>query len=152
MDTESSLSSLRDKLTEEIPLTQPLGLVVARLDTSGLRLEAPLEGNRNHEGTAFAGSVNAVATLAGWGWVWLAVRNTGIGASVVLQNSEIDFLRPITDDFSATAIPPATDEMERFQGALRRRGRARVTVTVEVLAGSELVSRFSGRYVALGQR
>ena len=39
-------------------------------------MRLPLDPNRNHQQTAFAGSLNALCTIAGWGSVYLLLRGT----------------------------------------------------------------------------
>ncbi|MEP6472510.1 MAG: YiiD C-terminal domain-containing protein, partial [Gemmatimonadota bacterium] len=73
--SDSRLSTL---LATEIPLAGRLGVTVVGTRDGALVLSAPLAFNRNHEGTAFGGSLNAVATLAGWSAVWLAVQEAGL--------------------------------------------------------------------------
>jgi thioesterase domain-containing protein len=90
------LRALRAKLAREMPVTQSLGIRVVGRQDGGLVLEAPLAANINHTGTAFAGSLNAAATLAGWGTVWLLLRERGIRAHVVLQDSTVHYVRPVT--------------------------------------------------------
>ena len=142
------LSALRGKLASEIPVTLHLGLEVIAHDERGLVLAAPLAKNVNHEGTAFAGSVNAVATLAGWGWVWLALREAGQAGHVVLQDSTVRYLEPIDADFHAYALPPSTAAVERLLEAVRRHHRGRIGLTVEVRGGERRLAVFEGRYVA----
>lgn len=143
------LGALRAKLATEIPVTLHLGLEVIGHDAGGLTLAAPLSKNVNHQGTAFAGSVNAVATLAGWGWVWLRLRRSGHEGQVVLQDSTIQYLRPIETDFTATCLPAEDAEVERLLAGMTRRRRGRVTLRVEIRSGATLVATFRGRYVAL---
>jgi thioesterase domain-containing protein len=142
------LSALRSKLASEIPVTLHLGLEVLAHDEDGLILAAPLAKNVNHEGTAFAGSVNAVATLAGWGWVWLALKAAGQPGHVVLQDSKVRHLAPIDQDFRAYALQPSIAAVERLLDAVRRHGRGRIGLTVEVRGGERLLAEFEGRYVA----
>lgn len=142
------LVSLRDKLATEIPVTQHLGLEVVSYDDTGLKLAAPLSKNVNHEGTAFAGSVNAVATLAGWGWVWLTLRELGHSGHIVLQDSAVDYLKPIKTDFIARCVPSSETEISRLVAGVTRHGRGRVALTVEIRTGEVLAARFRGRYVA----
>ncbi|TFG38857.1 MAG: thioesterase, partial [Candidatus Aminicenantes bacterium] len=60
-----------------MPITKALGLRVIGRDGTDLIFSAPLAPNINHKGTAFAGSLNATATLAGWGTIWLLLREHG---------------------------------------------------------------------------
>lgn len=143
------LGALRGKLATEIPVTQHLGLEVIGHDTDGLTLAAPLARNVNHEGTAFAGSVNAVATLAGWGWVWLTLRRSGREGHVVLQDSAIRYLSPIDSDFTATCLPPREADIERLLAGMTRHRRGRVSLGVEIRVAGSIVATFRGRYVAL---
>ncbi len=143
------LGALRGKLATEIPVTLHLGLEVIGHDAGGLTLAAPLSKNLNHQGTAFAGSVNAVATLAGWGWVWLTLRRSGLEGHVVLQDSTIQYLKPIDADFTATCLPAMDAEVERLLAGLTRHGRGRLALGVEIRSGATLVATFTGRYVAL---
>src|SRR5690606_33240492 len=53
-------------LHAKIPLARAMGVRVERCDSEGLVLTAPLEPNHNHLGTAFGGSLAALATLAGY--------------------------------------------------------------------------------------
>jgi len=144
-----ALGALRGKLATEIPVTQHLGLEVVWHDAAGLTLAAPLSKNVNHEGTAFAGSVNAVATLAGWGWVWLTLRRAGHEGHVVLQDSSIQYLRPIEMDFTARCLPAEDIEIERLLAGLTRHRRGRVVLGVEIRTEATLVATFRGRFVAL---
>lgn len=144
-----TVADLQTKLANEIPVTTHLGVTVRRYDETGLTLAAPLAQNRNHEGTGFAGSVATLATLAGWGLVWLGLRELDVDCQVVIQNGAIDYLRPVTGDFSARATLPNAQALLRLREVLARHGRGRVAVSVEVCVGEETVAAFRGRYVAL---
>ena len=92
MADEGLLARLGEVLAAELPITQSLGIRVESRSGGGLVLWLPLAANRNHKGAVFAGSLNAVATLAGWGALWLALgpamgwaagrRSTGLGVPV----------------------------------------------------------------------
>jgi thioesterase domain-containing protein len=49
-------------------------LLVDSYDQGRLTLKAPFAPNINDKGTVFAGTLNAVATLAGWSLLWLILR------------------------------------------------------------------------------
>jgi thioesterase domain-containing protein len=131
-----------------IPLAAPLGIRVVRLDERSLIVAAPLAENANHMGTGFAGSLLAVASLTGWGAV-VAVLGSVDLAHVVVQETTASFMEPVTGDFRAQGILPEPEARARFLDAFRRRGRARVTIIVEVVQAERVVMRAESRFVAL---
>ena len=136
-------------LHHEIPLSRQMGLTVHQYDGAWLALRAPLAPNINHKATAFAGSLNAVMTLAGWGTVWLVLRKHSLHGTIVIQESTTRYLLPVGNDFTATCRVPAAEEAERFLAGLRRRGKARLALKVEILDGDGRVAvAFTGMYVA----
>jgi thioesterase domain-containing protein len=132
----------------QIPLSGHLALRLARLDEHVLELEAPLAPNRNHMGTGFAGSLLAVASLAGWGAVVAMLESVDV-AHVVAQEMNASFIEPVTDDFRVAAQLPAAPEREQFLRAFHRYRRARVAIVAEVLQGGRVAARIDSRFVAL---
>jgi thioesterase domain-containing protein len=147
--TTDAATHLRTMLAREMPAAQRLGFTVEDVSATAVRLGASFDINRNHQGSAFAGSVNALATLAGWAAVWLTLQEAGIEANAVLQDSEIRYLHPIMTDFSAICPFPTDAERTALLSAVTRHRRGRVPVQVDVVAHRETVARFHGRYVAL---
>lgn len=142
------VAALRAKLRAEMPVARRLGVRVLGRRGRLVALQAPLSRNFNHKGTAFAGSLNAVATLAGWSTVWLLLRDRGLHGQVVVQDSSVRYLRPVTGDFEARAKPLEVAAVARFLDAVQRKGRGRIELAVVVAdAGGEAVA-FHGRYVA----
>jgi thioesterase domain-containing protein len=136
-------------LHEHIPLTAHLGTRVVGWDGVTVRLAAPLGPNLNHRGTAFGGSLSALAILAGWALVHLALRDRGIEARVVIQRTELDFEEPVDGDFTAEATLPAEKDLARFLATLRRHGRARVTVPSTLRWATGVGGAHVGTYVAV---
>jgi len=146
---QSQARDLQDVLHHEIPLSRQIGLEVVDFDGATLSLRAPLAPNINHKATAFAGSLTAVATLTGWGLIWLMLREQGMRGVIVIQESASRYLSPVGGDFVTTCRIPPARQVERFLASLRQHGRARLPLTVEIRAGSEQVRvAFTGRYVA----
>ena len=143
------LRALRAKLRRDMPITKALGLRVVGQEGGGLVLSSPLGPNINHKGTAFAGSLNATATLAGWGTIWLLLREHGIRSHVVIQDSTVHYFRPVTGDFTARCRAPAAAAVERLVSAVRRRGRGRIALDVLVADDTGDAVSFHGRYVAM---
>lgn len=135
-------------LATYFPVTRHLGVRVREASPRRVTLEAPLAPNRNRSGTAFAGSLNALATLAGWSWLTLYLRSEGAEPQVLLQDSAITYDRPATSAFRAVCHAPEAHELDRFLATLARRGRARLTLPVLLVTSTSTVASFSGRYVA----
>lgn len=144
-----TLDELTAYLHAHIPSTRALGARAARSDGTSLRLEAPLAPNLNHAGTAFGGSLSAIALLAGWAVVHLRLREHGVANRLVVQRSAMEFLAPVDGDFAATARIPSPEAWRRFLATLERHGRARLTVPVEVACRSGLCARHEGTYAAV---
>lgn len=142
------LRALRAKLRRDMPITRALGLRVVGREDSGLVLSSPLAPNINHTGTVFAGSLNATATLAGWGTIWLLLREHGIRSHVVIQDSSVHYVRPVTGDFIARCKPPSATAVERLVRAVSGKGRGRIELDVTIADASGDAVRFHGRYVA----
>lgn len=141
-------AALREVWASRMPITAALGVRLAALDRASLTLAMPLDPNRNHKGTLFAGSLSALATLAGWSAIWLLAREAGEAAHVVIQDASIRYLRPVRSDATARCPLPDPAAHDRLLTTFRRRGRARVPLHVTVHdADGEEVATFSGRYV-----
>jgi thioesterase domain-containing protein len=141
------LRALQETLYREIPITKHLGITVESYDDEQLTLKAPIEPNRNHKQTAFAGSLNAVMTLAGWGLLWLVLGEQDLATTIVIQDSESSYLRPVTTDFSARCRKPNSARLVRFENMLRNKGKARLELLAEIDEGEEVAVLFKGRYV-----
>lgn len=142
-----ALEALGGILRNEVPVTQHLGIEVAGFRAGILTLRAPLAANVNHKGTAFGGSLNAIAALACWSSLWLALREGGTPGEIVIQDSAIRYLRPVARDFSARSGPIEPAALEKLIGAIARRGRGRIALMSEVLDLEGVAVNFSGRYV-----
>jgi thioesterase domain-containing protein len=145
---EQRLRSLQEFLLKEIPIAKHLGVSVAAYENGCLALNAPFQANSNQHSTGFAGSLNAVTTLAGWGQLWLILKEYGYDAQIVIQNSVVEYLRPVTTDFTAVCHRPERTLIERLIKVLARKGKARLTLSAEISEAGERAVSFTGRYVA----
>lgn len=145
----SYIQALQTTFDHEIPITREIGITVTQYDGEHLALSAPIERNINHKATAFAGSLNSVVTLAGWGMIWLLLKELGIAATIVIQDSASHYRRPVTRDFTAICSKPPAEQVEQFARTLREKGRARLELAATISERDALVMSFQGRYVAL---
>lgn len=141
---------LQAVLHHDIPLTRELGLGVASWHAQRLCLTLPLAPNVNHKHTLFGGSLYCGAVLAGWGWLYLALREAGIeDGHIVIQEGQISYPLPVTRDALVSCAAPEPALWERFLKLYQRRGRARLALhtTVTNKGSAEPAVVFAGQYV-----
>ena len=56
----------------------------------------PETGNQNPHHTLFAGSLFSLATLTGWGLIWLMLRERHLGGTIILADAHIRYSKPIS--------------------------------------------------------
>jgi thioesterase domain-containing protein len=147
--SEPDLAAIEAYLHEQIPISAAMGIRVERADPSQVTLSAPLEPNLNHRSTVFGGSCASVAIYAAWTQVYLRVQATGIASRVVISRSVMDYDAPISGTFAATTDALDEQDWTRFATTLRRRGRARISLTATVRQGDAPVARYEGTYAAI---
>jgi len=145
MNDVHSLHAAERFFHEQIPLTHLMGLRVVSSDENGFVLEAPVTLNHNHLKTAFGGSINALATLAGYGLLWLELRDQAV--DIVVRESSIRYLRPIRETIKAICAWPPSETLETLQRNLHEKGKARLALAVRVEENNEVAAEFTGTFV-----
>ena len=135
-------------LHEQIPITRAMGVRVIASDENGFTVEAPVALNSNHLRTAFGGSINAVATLAAYGFLWMELNDAA--AHVVVAESSIRFLRPVREMIRATCARPDAESLTTFRDNFRVKRKARIRLAVKVTEADETAAEFEGLFVARG--
>jgi thioesterase domain-containing protein len=133
-------------LHEQIPITRAMGVRVVANDENGFLIEAPVALNSNHLRTAFGGSINAVATLAAYGFLWLELND--ISVHVVVAESSIRFIRPVRETIRAICLRPAVEELAAFRDQFAAKRKARIALHVKVIEAGETAAEFQGVFVA----
>lgn len=131
---------------QQIPITRTMGVRVVAHDERQFIVEAPVTLNSNHLGTAFGGSINAVATLAAYGLLWLELREKA--AHVVVAESSIRFLQPVRETIRAICLRPDPAEWAAFQVRFAEKGKAHLKLRVNVTEAGQTVAEFEGTFVA----
>ncbi len=134
-------------LNDQIPLTLAMQLKVAHVDERRVQLLAPLDPNRNLHGTAFAGSLYCVATLAGWSLLSAYVAERGWHGAVVLRHGDIRYLRPVASELVAEATWADDDSLPAFLADVGRRGKGRVIIPVTIRQADKIAVSFNGEFV-----
>jgi thioesterase domain-containing protein len=143
---EGALRRAEEFFHRQIPITRAMGLRVAGNDENGFVVEAPVALNFNHLRTAFGGSINAVATLAAYGFVWVELNEAA--AHVVVAESSIRFLRPVRETIRAICLRPDADELATFRAQFAAKRKARIDLRVNVVEAGETAAEFKGSFVA----
>lgn len=147
MNAEALLGETERYFHEQIPITRAMGVTVEAFDELGLTLGAPLGANHNHLGTAFGGSLSAIATLAGYGLLWLKLGDRN--AHIVVRSSRIRYRHPVRESIRAIAHTPSEKVMETFITKFRSTGKSAIRLQVEVIENDRVCVEFDGLFVAL---
>jgi thioesterase domain-containing protein len=139
-DTESFLH-------QQIPITCAMGVQVQSYDGQHLVITAPLEPNHNHLGTAFGGSLSAIATLTGYTLLWLILGDCT--AHIVIRESSLRYRRPVTGRIRAVCERPDEASLTAFKTQFEESGRARLRLQVRMEEDGQVCVEFEGEFVAL---
>lgn len=118
-------------LFHEIKPAQALGIRVHHVESGRIELVAPFAPNRNDKGTAFAGSMASMLSLAGWGVITQSLRDAGIEADVMIVKSEIEYTAPARSALFAEA-ELSDHEIARISQELDVRGRSRIGLQADL--------------------
>ncbi|PEN11268.1 thioesterase [Longibacter salinarum] len=153
--SQEAMQKLEAMIVEEMPITKHLEFSLAAEADGKLRASAPLKPNANHMGTAFGGSLSMLATVTGWAMMHQLVQDTVEDmkrrVEVIIQEGDIEYIKPVRDNISVICERPDDDTIERFQRMLDRWGRARLDLKCKIDAAGERAVTFIGRYVALAE-
>ncbi|MEO4048556.1 YiiD C-terminal domain-containing protein [Pseudomonas sp. CAU 1711] len=106
---------------EKIDFVKRSGLKAERLEPGFVCLRMPLDGNRNHIGTLYAGALFTLAEIPG-GALFLTSFDTQRFFPLI-KEMNLRFLRPASSDIFVEAHLPGS-EIERIQDEAQRLGKA----------------------------
>jgi thioesterase domain-containing protein len=145
---DAALRKLQQTLAAEMPICTPMGIRPVSWDGSQLAMQMPLEPNRNHQFSAFAGSLNALCTIVGWGTVFLKLHHENLAGNIVIRRSQIRYLRPVRDAVVVARGLPLDPVGEGFFfELLRSKGRSKIDVSAEIADIEGTLVSFHGSYV-----
>lgn len=147
---EPELRELQSMLEREIPMCSHMGIKVHQRDADGLVMRFPFEPNRNHQQTAFAGSLNALCTIAGLGTVFLLLKEAGRNGSIVIRRSSIRYQEPVTStEVFARCQPVSAEAKQYFVEMLDDKKQAKLDLVVEIAGPAGPLVAFNGSYVVV---
>ena len=133
-------AELEARIRDGIPLSKQMDFCVRSLSENSITVSGGAEQNLNVHGTAFAGSLYAVATLAAWG---LVQSQLPANADLVLAKGEIRYLKPVVGDIVAQCHIES-EAFKAFLSALQQKGKARLTATATIPAANGNGAEFKG--------
>ena len=140
----------KKQLLNSIPVVSAMNVDIEKVESHSIMLSAPLDTNINYEGTAFGGSLNTACVLSCYLLVHHFMKSNDIPFnSLVIQNSSINYIKPVQKDFFAKA------ELSEKQGdflkkVFLKKGKGRVSVKSKVFVAdqsSENLVEFEARFV-----
>ena len=131
----------------KIPVTKAMEIRVESYGDDRLVITAPLAANHNHLGTAFGGSLAAIATLAGYALLWLELGDKD--AHIVIRSSKVSYDRPVRGEIRAICVRPAESTLTRFRKNYERSGKGRIKLGVTIAEEDNVCVDFEGIYVAI---
>jgi len=145
--TPNILRETEEFLHDQIPLTRAMGVQMESYDGQTLVLTAPLEPNHNHLGTAFGGSLSAIATLTGYSLLWLLLGDRE--SHIVIRESTIRYRHPVRSTIRAQCQSPDEDTVATFKTQFAEVGKARMNLQVTIKDEQRICVEFEGEFVAL---
>jgi thioesterase domain-containing protein len=129
-------------------MSAQMGIRVHDGGADGLVMRLPLNPNRNHQQTAFAGSLSALCTITGWGSIYLLLRELGRRGNIVIRRSTIKYQEPVTTaEIYARCQPVNPIARQYFLDMLDEKGQAKLDLTVEIAGRDGPAVLFHGSYV-----
>jgi thioesterase domain-containing protein len=125
------------------PIAHAMDVSVVSFADHTLTTQAPLQGNTNIHGSAFAGSLYSLEALTAWGLLYVELKLAGLDASIIHANANVDFATPVLGTLNAQSTLPGPDNLMQ---TLRATGKARVELKSELRSNGQLASTFSGLY------
>lgn len=132
-----------------IPISSSMGVGVEYLSLEEVILSAPISSNVNHKKTVFGGSLQAVATLACWSLLYVNLKELEYPAEIVISESHIKYLLPVTYDFKVCCLRPGFNDWEKFIKTLKKHKKARIQINATIFQDSKLALEYQGTFVAL---
>lgn len=148
---------LTQKLQNDIPLCHFMQLRVSELTSTKIEVTAPLQPNLNMHGTAFAGSIYALAAATGWGLWEQFLRDADCQAELVLKRAEMFYRRPIQTGLRLTAS--INDQqaayikaqiLEAKEAGIRKSSSIQLPIEVSIYSNApKRCASFEAEYIAV---
>ena len=143
---EDNSNNLKNTWHNTIPLSNAMNINISYFNGEELVTNCDPAFNKNLHNTMFAGSIYTLATLTGWGWVYLLLEKNNSQGDIVLADANIKYLAPIAG-VSCAKTQQAFVEGDVIN--LATEGKARISITVNIYSGDKIAAIFKGKYVVI---
>lgn len=140
-------SSFEEIINTQIPIVKEMGIKLADYNGTVLKLEAPLDKNINHRFSAFGGSIYSVAVLAGYGIIFLRLRELNLNPHIVVHKSNVVYRLPIEQDFEAICKIEDNENFDNFIEYYKQNKKSRIELNSEVLINGEIAFTLHAKFV-----
>ncbi|WP_114325622.1 bifunctional GNAT family N-acetyltransferase/hotdog fold thioesterase [Candidatus Colwellia aromaticivorans] len=145
--------TLQDIWHKTIPLSKAMELKISYYDGKKLMTFCDADFNQNLHHTMFAGSIYTLATLTGWGWVYLALqakqqehKQDNLRGDIVLAEANIKYHAPIKGLAYGQVVQ--NDVSGQFDNLLEGK-KVRIKLVAHVYCGEKIAATFKASYVVL---
>lgn len=145
----------KDKLQQyvevHIPIVKALKFSIKEIIGDDVVIEAPHKEHINHVSSAFGGSTSALMTLAGWAKMRIIMERIDPKATIVIQSSEVKFLKPVMHDFIATTAINDSVDFSIHEEMYHKHGKtkARIKVLLKEKGKEDVFAVSHGLYVVI---
>jgi len=141
-----SASALQSVWHQTIPLSKAMNIQISYYDGEQLNSHCDGSFNKNLHNTMFAGSIYTLATLTGWGWVYLQLKQLQLEGDIVLAKANIEYHAPIKGIGYAIVC---ADSVKGDFNRLNEGRNARINITAHLYNGDNIAATFTGSYAVL---
>jgi thioesterase domain-containing protein len=141
--------SLQDYILKNIPILGKLDFHVRSVENGKVVISAPFLPHVNHQNSVFGGSLGGILLLAGWAHVKYIMDGIDPSANVVVQNSNVRYMKPVKNDFYAVSKEIPKEHLDKFLKTFKRFGKAKIRAGAGVWEenGLEELTEFEGDFV-----
>jgi len=145
---ESLSNELQQTWHQTIPMSKAMNMEINYYDQQQLITSCDFAFNKNLHNTMFAGSIYTHATLTGWGWVYLLLKQADVEGDIVLADGKIRYHAPIKGPAYAliTSENVQGDVSPLIKTESSEAKKTRLKISVKVFCGDQVVASFDGLY------
>lgn len=140
------VEQLQQTWHETIPLSKAMNIQASFYDEYKFVTSCEPTFNKNLHNTMFAGSIYTLATLTGWGWMYLRLAKENRQGDIVLATADIKYLKPLAGPGQAIVT---SDDVAGDLSPMDNDRHGKLNIKVSVYCGDTLCAIFQGKFVAI---